>query len=35
MLGVLGEYLWRNYSESRRLPSFVVEEVRSCHNPGA
>ena len=27
MLGIIGEYLWRNYDESRRLPNFVVEET--------
>jgi len=25
MLGIIGEYLWRNYHETRRLPNFVVE----------
>jgi dolichol-phosphate mannosyltransferase len=27
MLGIIGEYLWRNYQETRRLPSFVVEST--------
>jgi dolichol-phosphate mannosyltransferase len=27
MIGVLGEYLWRNLEETRRRPRFVVEEV--------
>lgn len=27
MLGVIGEYLWRNSHESRRRPVFVIEEV--------
>lgn len=27
VLGVIGEYLWRNYHETRRLPSFVVDTV--------
>lgn len=27
MLGVIGEYLWRNNHESRRRPSFVVEAI--------
>jgi dolichol-phosphate mannosyltransferase len=27
MLGVLGEYLWRALDETRRRPSFVVDEV--------
>ncbi len=25
MLGIIGEYLWRNYAESRKLPNYVVE----------
>jgi dolichol-phosphate mannosyltransferase len=41
MLGIIGEYLWRNYYETRRLPSFVVESVirpaatRSASDPTA
>lgn len=27
MLGVLGEYLWRNFDESRKRPSFVIQEI--------
>jgi polyisoprenyl-phosphate glycosyltransferase len=27
MLGIIGEYLWRNYYETRRLPNFVIETV--------
>jgi dolichol-phosphate mannosyltransferase len=27
MLGIIGEYLWRNYYETRKLPNFVVESV--------
>lgn len=27
MLGIVGEYLWRNYDETRNLPNFVVETV--------
>lgn len=27
MLGVIGEYLWRNSHESRRRPSFVIEST--------
>lgn len=26
MLGILGEYLWRNFDESRKRPSFVISE---------
>jgi len=29
-LGILGEYLWRDYYETRRLPTFVVEETSPC-----
>ncbi len=28
-LGIIGEYLWRNFDESRKRPPFVVEEVFS------
>jgi polyisoprenyl-phosphate glycosyltransferase len=27
MLGVLGEYLWRNYDESRRRPPYVIDSI--------
>jgi dolichol-phosphate mannosyltransferase len=27
MLGILGEYLWRNLDETRKRPRFVVETV--------
>lgn len=27
MLGIIGEYLWRNYYETRKLPNFVIESV--------
>jgi dolichol-phosphate mannosyltransferase len=27
MLGIIGEYLWRNYHETRKLPTFVVDSV--------
>jgi dolichol-phosphate mannosyltransferase len=26
MLGVLGEYLWRNLEESRKRPLFLIED---------
>lgn len=29
MLGIIGEYLWRNYYETRRLPNFIVDTVIS------
>ena len=25
MLGIIGEYLWRSFNETRKLPNFVVE----------
>ncbi len=28
MLGILGEYLWRNFDESRRRPPFIIREIR-------
>ena len=27
MLGIIGEYLWRDYHETRKLPNFVVEST--------
>jgi len=27
MLGIIGEYLWRNYYETRKLPSYVIDDV--------
>lgn len=27
MLGVLGEYLWRTFDESRKRPSYVIDEI--------
>lgn len=27
MLGIIGEYVWRSYRETRRLPNFVVESI--------
>lgn len=29
MLGIIGEYLWRTYDESRKRPSFIIERVLS------
>lgn len=28
MLGILGEYLWRTFDESRKRPQFVIESLR-------
>lgn len=27
MLGIIGEYLWRNFDESRRRPTFIIDEM--------
>jgi ACR3 family arsenite efflux pump ArsB len=27
MIGVLGEYLWRNLEETRRRPRYIVEKI--------
>jgi glycosyltransferase involved in cell wall biosynthesis len=35
MLGVIGEYLWRNYYETRRLPNYVVESTLGAGAPGS
>lgn len=34
MLGVIGEYLWRNYYETRKLPNYVIESITEAA-PGA
>ncbi len=40
MLGVIGEYLWRNFDASRRRPVFIIDEIlgaaqdRPGYNPG-
>src|SRR5262249_50874687 len=31
MLGIIGEYLWRSYYETRKLPNYVVESVLAEH----
>ena len=32
-MGIFGEYLWRNFEETRRRPSFVVERVIGIPEP--
>ena len=27
MLGIIGEYIWRNLDETRKRPIFIVDEV--------
>lgn len=29
-VGIVGEYMWRNFDESRKRPVFVVEETTNC-----
>jgi dolichol-phosphate mannosyltransferase len=29
-IGIVGEYLWRNFDESRKRPTFIVEETKNC-----
>lgn len=33
MLGVLGEYLWRTYEESRQRPRYIVESLSNIEPP--
>jgi polyisoprenyl-phosphate glycosyltransferase len=34
MLGIIGEYLWRSYHETRRQPNYVIESVVGANEPG-
>ncbi|HEY3249493.1 MAG TPA: glycosyltransferase family 2 protein [Ignavibacteria bacterium] len=29
-IGIVGEYMWRNFDESRSRPTFIVEETQNC-----
>ncbi len=29
-VGIVGEYMWRNFDESRKRPTFIVEETINC-----
>jgi polyisoprenyl-phosphate glycosyltransferase len=29
-VGIVGEYMWRNFDESRKRPTFIVEETTNC-----
>jgi dolichol-phosphate mannosyltransferase len=29
-IGVVGEYMWRNFDESRSRPTFIIEETLNC-----
>lgn len=33
MLGILGEYLWRTYEESRKRPRYIVEKLLNIQKP--
>lgn len=35
MLGILGEYLWRTFDESRGRPQYLIEEARGFAREGA
>lgn len=35
MLGILGEYLWRNFDESRKRPNFIVSDKIGFKEPDA
>lgn len=32
LLGIIGEYVWRNYGETRKLPNYVTEETLDTEN---
>ena len=32
-LGVVGEYLWRNFDETRKRPVYVVDEAIGIEDP--
>lgn len=32
MLGILGEYLWRNFDESRKRPIFIIDKIIGFHD---
>jgi dolichol-phosphate mannosyltransferase len=34
-LGILGEYLWRTFDESRRRPRFIIDQLIRTTNPSA
>jgi len=34
MIGILGEYLWRNLDETRKRPRFIVESIVVAAQPG-
>ena len=33
ILGVIGEYLWRNFDETRKRPVYVVDEAIGIKDP--
>jgi hypothetical protein len=34
-LGILGEYLWRTFDESRRRPRFIIDQLIRTTAPNA
>lgn len=34
MMGLLGEYLWRNLDETRKRPLYVIEKIQSRNEEG-
>jgi glycosyltransferase involved in cell wall biosynthesis len=34
MIGVIGEYLWRNLDETRKRPPFIIEEIKTGGKSG-
>ncbi len=29
-IGIIGEYLWRNFDATRKRPSFIIEDTKNC-----
>lgn len=29
-IGIIGEYIWRNFDATRKRPSFIIEDTRNC-----
>jgi dolichol-phosphate mannosyltransferase len=29
-IGIVGEYMWRNFDETRKRPTFIIEETKNC-----
>ena len=35
VLGILGEYIWRTLEESRKRPTFIIDELKRGSLPSA